>query len=289
MAADYTPPTVDYVVSGTWSSKAYSEAQRLALPPNPASPPLFNVNLAATSKPSKYTTLPKRDEYKFTDGAAMVYYCENETINGIEFPSAADQGSEYAFPFERVPEGVPVVGDYSSSFISRPIPHIERHAIIVAGAQKNLGPAGVTVIIVRKDYLVDTTEAMKLGGIPAVPIQNEYKVLADNGSLYNTPPVYAIYMSALVLEYLQENGGMAALERTNRDKAEKLYAALDEAEEKGVVRCVVRNKAARSWMNVTFEVPDREDEFVKGAEAKGFRQIKGHRSVGGMSTLILPF
>lgn len=213
----------------------------------------------------------------------MAYYCENETINGIEFSSASaeDQASEHAFPFDLVPEGVPIVGDYSSSFISRPIPHIERHAIIVAGAQKNLGPAGVTVIIVRKDYLVDTTEAMKLGGIPAVPIQNEYKILADNGSLYNTPPVYAIYMSALVLEYLQEKGGMKMLEEQNREKARMLYAALDKAEEKGVVRCVVREKEARSWMNVTFEVPNREDEFVKGAEAIGFRQIKGHRSVGG--------
>jgi phosphoserine aminotransferase len=216
----------------------------------------------------------------------MAYYCENETINGIEFPPASAQSSEYAFPFEDVPQDVPIVGDYSSSFISRPIPHIERHAIIVAGAQKNLGPAGVTVIIVRKDFLVDTTEAMKLGGIPAVPIQNEYKILADNGSLYNTPPVYAIYMSALVLEYLLENGGMDMLEKTNQAKADKLYAALDKAEEKGVVRCVVRNREARSWMNVTFEVPEKEDEFVKGAEARGFRQIKGHRSVGGKFFLL---
>jgi phosphoserine aminotransferase len=287
-AESYTPPAVDYVVTGSWSSKAFAEAQRLALPPSPSAAPFAAPRIAATSKPSKYTTLPNaspsagESEYSFSPDAAMVYYCENETINGIEFPSASDLSSPYAFPFHLVPEHVPLVGDYSSSFISRPIPHIARHAIIVAGAQKNLGPAGVTVVIVRKDLLVDTTAAMRLGGVPPVPIQNEYKVLADNASLYNTPPVYAIYMSALVLEYLlAEKGGMAGVEETNRQKAKLIYETLDRAEERGVVRCVVREKDARSWMNVTFEVPGREEAFLKGAEERGFRQLKGHRSVGG--------
>jgi phosphoserine aminotransferase len=146
----YTPPPVDYVVTGTWSAKAHSEAQRLCMPPQPGMEPLATPRVAATTKPTKYTTLPKGDEYTFSPDAAMVYYCENETINGIEYP--LDQSSPYAFPYDRVPEGVPLVGDYSSSFISRPIPHLERHAVIHAGVQKNLGPAGVTVIIVRNDY-----------------------------------------------------------------------------------------------------------------------------------------
>lgn len=281
---DYKPPKVDYVVTGSWSSKAYAEAQRLATPPSPDAPPFAEVRLAATTKPQKFTTLPKHDEYDFSSDAAYVYYCENETINGIEFPPAGSN-SPYAFPFDKVPKDVPIVADYSSSFISRAIPHIERHGIIYAGAQKNLGPSGVTIVIVRNDLLVDTTEAMKLGGVPVVPIQSEYKILADNKSLYNTPPVFPIYVSALVLKYLiAERGGIEGLTNTNREKAELLYKTLDEAEAKGAVKCVVREKDARSWMNVTFEIvgDGKEKEFLDGAEKQGFRQIKGHRSVGGI-------
>jgi phosphoserine aminotransferase len=214
----------------------------------------------------------------------MVYYCENETINGIQFP--LDQSSPYSFPFDKVPENVPIVADYSSSFISRPIPSIQRHAIIYAGAQKNLGPAGVTVVIVRKDYLVDTTKASAMGGIPNVPITLEYNTLAKNKSLYNTPPTFTIYVCALVLEYLlAEKGGIDGLEVMNRQKAKMLYDTLDQAEERGKVRCVVREKDARSWMNVTFEVvgEGRNTEFIKGGEKKGFMQLAGHRSVGGES------
>jgi len=127
---------------------------------------------------------------------------------------------------------------------------------------------------------------MKLGGIPTVPIQSEYKTLADNGSLYNTPPTFPIYVSALVLKYLlEQRGGIQGVEATNREKAEVLYAALDAAEAKGTVKCVVREKAARSWMNVTFEIVGdaaNEKAFLDGAEKRGFRQLKGHRSVGGI-------
>ena len=279
---DYQPPKLDYVVTGSWSSKAFAEAQRLTTPPFPGAKPTAEPRIAATAKPSKFTTLPKAEEYDFSPDAAFVYYCENETINGIEFP--ADPSAPYAFPFDKVPAGVDIIADYSSSFLSRPIPHLEKHAIIYAGAQKNLGPSGVTVLIVRKDLLVDTTEAAKLGGVPTVPIMAEYKILADNGSLYNTPPTFPIYVSALVLEHLINNkGGIEGLKKTNGDKADLLYATLDEAEEKGLVRCVVREKAARSWMNVTFEIlgGGKEKAFLEGAEAKGFRQLKGHRSVGG--------
>ena len=277
-----TPPKIDFVVTGSWSAKAHDEAQRLCVPPYPGAQPTGEPRIAATTKPSKYTSLPTRDEYEFSPDAAFVYYCENETINGIQFPQ--DQSSPCAFPFDKVPSHIPIVADHSSSFLSRPIPQLERHAVIFAGAQKNLGPSGVTVIIVRKDILVDTAAAAKLGGVPVVPIALEYKTLAESGSLYNTPPVFAIYVSALVLEHLlAQQGGIAGLEKVNKAKAEMLYALLDEAERRKVVRCVVREKDARSWMNVTFEMvgEGKEKAFLEGADARGFRQLKGHRSAGG--------
>ncbi|BEI87132.1 hypothetical protein CcaverHIS002_0704780 [Cutaneotrichosporon cavernicola] len=257
----YEPPVLDYVVSGSWSSKAYAEAQRLAI--NGDSKPFFVPRVAGSSKDVKYTALPSK--YDFTPGAALAFYCENETIN----------------------EGTVLVADYSSSFLSRPIPNIGAHGIIYAGAQKNLGPSGVTVVIVRKDLLVDSTAAMKLGGVPVVPIQSEYKTLADNGSLYNTPPVFPIYVSALVLRHLVKLGGLDAVAKTNKAKADALYASLDKAEAAGVITCVVRQKDARSWMNVPFNINNgREAEFLKGAEERGFRQLKGHRSVGGIRASI---
>jgi phosphoserine aminotransferase len=281
---DYTPPKIDYVVTGAWSSKAYTEAQRLTAPPFPGARATAEPRVAATTKPTKFTTLPTHDQYEFAQDAAFVFYCENETIHGVEFPH--DTTSPHSFPFDKVPKGVEIVADYSSSFLSRPIPHIERHAIIYAGAQKNLGPSGVTVLIVRKDLLVDSSAAYALGGVPPTPIIMENKILADNGSLYNTPPTFPIYVSALVLEHLLQNkGGISGLEAFNREKQELLYKTLDEAEAKGTVKCVVREKAARSWMNVTFEIvgEGKEKEFLDGAEKRGFRQLKGHRSVGGQS------
>ncbi|OWZ49938.1 phosphoserine transaminase [Cryptococcus neoformans 125.91] len=288
-AEEFKPPTIDYVLTGSWSSKAYAEAQRLVLPPFPNCPGFATPRIAASTKSTGWTRLPKREEYDFSKDAAYVYYCENETINGIEFPPASAQDSAYAFPFDLVPEGVNIVADYSSSFISRPIPNIERHAIIYAGAQKNLGPSGVTVLIVRNDLLVDTTAAAKLGCVPATPITYEYKILADNASLYNTPPTFPIYVSALVLQHLIDaKGGLTGLEATNREKAELLYATLDAAESKGKVRTVVREKDSRSWMNVTFEIvgEGKEKAFLEGAEKKGFKQLKGHRSVGGIRASI---
>lgn len=293
---EFTPPTVDYVVTGSWSSKAAAEAKRLVVSPVPGAEPFAKIHVAASTKATGFNTLPAREAYDFSfksnapeqdTNTAFVYYCENETINGVEFP--ADASALGAFPFDLIPEHVPIVADYSSSFISRPVPQVERHAVIYAGAQKNLGPAGTTVVIVRKDLLVDTTEALLLGNVPAVPIELEYKTLADNGSLYNTPPVFAIYVSALVLEYLlQEKGGIKGVAATNEKKAKKLYEALARAEEKNVLKVKVKQSEAQSWMNVTFEVvakegEDCEKEFLAEAEKRGFRQIKGHRSIGGMS------
>ncbi|CAK9782231.1 phosphoserine aminotransferase [Cutaneotrichosporon oleaginosum] len=277
----YEPPVLDYVVSGSWSAKAYAEAQRLAL--NGDGKPFCVPRLAASSKEAKYTSLPSA--YDFSAGAALAFYCENETINGDEFAGVA--GTDASFPFDKVPKDTVLVADYSSSFLSRPIPNIAQHGIIYAGAQKNLGPSGVTVVLVRRDLLVDTTAAMKLGGVPAVPIQSEYKTLADNGSLYNTPPVFPIYVSALVLRHLVAQGGLDKVAEVNKAKADALYASLDAAEATGAVTCVVRQKAARSWMNVPFNITNgREAEFLKGAEARGFRQLKGHRSVGGIRASI---
>lgn len=274
---DAKPPTIDYIVTGSWSSKAHAEAVRLCAPNG--TPEFAEPRIAATTKASKWTTLPKGEDYQFSEDPAFVYYCENETINGIQFPD--DAASPFAVPFDRIPEHVPIVADYSSSFLSRPIINLERHAIIYAGAQKNLGPSGVTVIIVRKDLLVDTADAMKLGGVPSVPIQNEYKILADNGSLYNTPPTFPIYVCALVLEQLVANGGLQGMRAKNDKKASSLYAALEEAEAKGAVKIVVREKQARSWMNVPFTIEGDEKAWLEGAESRGFRQLKGHRSVGG--------
>lgn len=283
-SAAYTPPTLDYVVTGSWSSKAAAEARRLVQPTDISQAPLANINIAATTKPNGFKTLPKHNEYKFSKSPAFVYYCENETINGVEFP--LDQSSSCAFPFDSVPEGTPIIADYSSSFISRPIPNIEKHALIYAGAQKNLGPSGVVIVIVRKDLLVDTTSATLLGGVPVCPIQLEYKIQADNASLYNTPPTFAIYVCALVLEYLQSKaiGGIVGLEARNRRKANRLYNALEEAERRGTLRAIVQDKEARSWMNVVFEVVSKdgdgsEKKFLEGAEERGFRQLKGHRWV----------
>lgn len=276
-------PTVDYVVTGSWSSKAAAEAKRLVIPNDPSQKPLADIRIAASTKAAGFNTLPSKADYQFSSDPAFVYYCENETINGVQFPD--DPASDHAFPFDQIPEHVPIVADYSSSFISRPILNFERHAVIYAGAQKNLGPSGLTVVIVRKDLLVDTAAvAASLGRVPSVPIELEYKILADNGSLYNTPPTFPIYVSALVMEHLLEKGGMATLESTNRRKAKKLYEALEQSQEKGVLRCKVATPDARSWMNVTFELQDsaREADFLSQAEARGFRQIKGHRSIGGI-------
>lgn len=266
-----TPPKMDYVLTGTWSHKAAQEAARLAHPSKVA-----EVNIIATTKPTGFTRLPSREEYKFSapGEAAFVYYCENETINGVQFPES--QETEGAFPLDLVPEGTPLVADYSSSFLSRPIPHIERYACIWAGAQKNLSPAGLTILIVRSDLLTDPNH-------PATPIPIpeilSYKTLADSKSLYNTPPVFPIYITSLVVKLLTDEGGLEAKRAFNARKATLLYEALERGVEKGVLELNVE-KSARSWMNVVWKIKggdDAEKLFLEGAEAKSCRQLKGHR------------
>ncbi|EIW67239.1 phosphoserine transaminase [Tremella mesenterica] len=276
-ASSYTPPNIDYIITGSWSSKAYSEAVRLCSPSSTSSPTYAIPHIAANTKPTGYTTLPSKEEYKFSSNPAYIYYCENETINGVQY-SLSD---EFSFPFDMIPSHIPIVADYSSSFLSRPIPHLNKHAVIFAGAQKNLGPAGVTVLIVRNDLLVDTSLAYSKGGVIPTPIGMEWKIMAENGSLYNTPPVFAIYVCALVLKELVRNGGMEKMKEINEEKAKRVYQVLDKVETIEKMKGVVREKKARSWMNVTFEIIEREEDFFKGAEERGLRQLKGHRSVGG--------
>lgn len=253
------------------------------------------MNVAADgriySKDSKsFDIIPPHESFKFSENPALIYYCENETVNGVQFKhdteSVGSEGKhiEGTFPFHLLPQGtlVPLVGDYSSSFMSRPIPRLADHAVIYAGAQKNIGPAGLTILIVRNDCIVDVDAAAALGAQP-VPLTMAYKTLADGKSVYNTPPMLSIYISGLVLKRNAELGGVQYYEAVNRRKMQKVYDALREGEEKGLFRGHVQH-GSESWMNVVFVIlgDGKEKAFLKGAEERGMTGIKGHRSVGGI-------
>lgn len=273
---------MDYVVTGSWSKKAIVEAERLVAAGG------GKTNLVVDSRdhsPNKaFDNIPPHDAFHFSEDPALIYYCENETVDGVEF--SHDMKAETSFPYSRlkIEEGklVPLVADYSSSFMCRPIPRLADHAIIYAGAQKNIGPAGVTVLIVREDCIVDVDAAVKLGAIP-VPFTLSYKTLADDKSLYNTPSVFAIYVTGLVLERMKELGGVGYYEDLNKRKQKLIYDALQEGVTKGVFRAKVK-AGSESWMNVVFDVvgDGAEARFLQGAEAKGMTGLKGHRSVGGI-------
>ncbi|KAF8921430.1 pyridoxal phosphate-dependent transferase [Mucidula mucida] len=276
---DHNERIMDYTVTGSWSKKAAEEARRMS---GGAS-----VNIAADarnySKDAKsFDNIPAHDAYSFSPDPALIYYCENETVDGVQF--SHDDASPAAFPFHLLPKNtlLPLVADYSSSFMSRPIPHLAEHAVIFAGAQKNIGPAGLTILIVRQDCLVDVDAAAKLGAVP-VPISMSYKTLADSGSLYNTPSVLPIYISGLVLERSKALGGVEYYEGVNRRKALKVYAVIKEGEEKAKLRAKVK-EGSGSWMNIVLDVlgDGAEAKFLAGAEAKGLKALKGHRSVGGI-------
>jgi phosphoserine aminotransferase len=244
--------TADYVVTGVWSQKALKEAKRVG-----------TVSVAATTEADNFTHVPAQGDLTLTDNAAYVHVTSNNTIYGTQWRTLPDAG------------GRPLVNDASSDIFSQPI-DVARHGLIYAGAQKNLAPAGLTLVIIRKDLLERTPAS--------VPTMLSYKVHAENKSLFNTPPVFAIYVLRLVLQWLRANGGLEAMAEQNARKAGLLYAEIDRS---GFYRGHARPDS-RSWMNVTFRLPseDLEKQFVKESTAAGFDGLKGHRSVGGLRASI---
>ncbi len=244
---------VDYVVTGSWGKKAVKEAARFT-----------NVNVAADAADSNYTDIPDRSGWKVSENAAYLHYTPNETIGGVEFHEIPDD----------VATG-PLVADYSSTILSRPV-DVSRFGLIYAGAQKNIGPAGLTLVIVRDDLLEPKRDD--------VPSMLQYKVHADGGSMSNTPPTYAWYIAGLVFEWLLEQGGLDAMARHNQKKAETLYRAIDESD---FYSSPVAPRA-RSRMNVPFVLADAglDKAFIEESAEAGLVTLKGHRSVGGMRASI---
>ena len=244
--------SADYLNTGEWSKKAIKEAKKYGA-----------VNVVASSEDKNFSYAPTQDAWKLDPNAAYVHYTPNETIGGVEIFWTPETGN------------VPLVADMSSNILSRPI-DVSRFGLIYAGAQKNIGPAGLTIVIVRDDLLGET--------VKGTPTMFDYKIAADNDSMYNTPPTYAIYIAGLVFKMLKAKGGIAAMEAVNRAKAKLLYDALD-ASSFYSSPVAVEN---RSLMNIPFTLKDAalDDEFIKGAKARGMVQIKGHRSVGGMRASI---
>ncbi|MGH8751016.1 MAG: 3-phosphoserine/phosphohydroxythreonine transaminase [Burkholderiales bacterium] len=244
--------SADYIHTGEWSKKAIAEAKKFCA-----------VNIAASAEDAKFTYAPEPAMWKRDSQAAYVHYTPNETIHGVEFQWTPDTGA------------VPLVADMSSNILSRPL-DVSKFSLIYAGAQKNIGPAGLTIVIVREDLIG--------GAPPGTPALLDYKTYADNESMYNTPPAYAWYIAGLVFQWVKNNGGIAAMEKRNIEKAALLYDFLDNS---GFFKNPVR-KSDRSRMNVPFTLKDAalDEEFLKQAKARGMEQLKGHRSVGGMRASI---
>jgi phosphoserine aminotransferase len=243
--------SVDYVNTGQWSTKAIKEAEKYC-----------SVNLVASDEVNNFTSVPAFDSWQLSDNAAYLHYTPNETIGGVEFDFIPDVK-------------VPLVVDLSSTILSEPL-DVTRFGLIYAGAQKNIGPAGITVVIVREDLL---GQAM-----PATPSMFDYKIHADAASMYNTPPTYAWYLSGLVFEWLKQQGGVDAMGRRNKEKAEKLYQYIDNSG-------FYSNPVAipnRSRMNVPFTLADAglDNVFLQEAQQRRLLNLKGHRSVGGMRASI---
>lgn len=241
--------TAAYVHTGSWADKAIKEARLIG-----------EVEIAASAQESAFTKIPDLSDIRVSPRAAYLHVTSNETIGGIQYRD---------FP---AVEGVPLVADMSSDILSRPL-DIRRFGLIYAGAQKNLGPSGVTLVIVRED-LID-------GALDHVPTMLRYETHARHQSLYNTPPVYSVYMMNLVLKWIKNNGGLAAMEKKNREKTALIYSVIDES---GGFYRGVADPASRSMMNITFRLATEELEkrFIQEAEAHGFVGLKGHRSVGGL-------
>ena len=242
----------DYVNTGEWSKKSIKEAAKYA-----------KINVAASSEDSKFTCIPKRETWRLDPDAAYVHICANETIGGVEYHWTPDTGK------------VPLVADMSSNILSRPL-DVAKYGLVYGGAQKNIGPAGLTIVIVRDDLLG--------GALPITPSAFDYTLQAESDSMLNTPPTYAIYIAGLVFHWIKARGGLAAMEAHNRAKAALLYDLLDATS--FYTSPVARED--RSLMNVPFRLrdPALDAAFLKGAEARRMLQLKGHRSVGGMRASI---
>jgi len=247
-----TATTADYVDTGQWSKKAVQEAKRYCKP-----------SVAATSEPDRYTCIPERAQWKLDPDAAYVHYTSNETIGGVEFHWVPDTGS------------VPLVCDMSSNILSRPI-DVSKFGLIYAGAQKNIGPAGLTLVIVRDDLIGRAS--------PITPGVFDYKQQAEADSMLNTPPTFGIYLAGLTFKWLLAQGGLPEVEQRNIRKSSLLYDLLDQTE---FYRCPVRRED-RSRMNIAFTLRDAklDDAFLKEAKAQDLSELKGHRSVGGMRASI---
>ncbi|CAG0957550.1 phosphoserine aminotransferase [Rhodocyclaceae bacterium] len=244
--------SADYVNTGEWAKKAIKEAKQYC-----------QVNVVASSEDKNFTYAPAQTGWKLSRDAAYVHYTANETIGGVEFHWVPQSGE------------VPLVCDMSSNILSKPV-DVSKYGLIYAGAQKNIGPAGLTIAILRDDLIGQV--------LPKTPVMLDYKTHAENESMYNTPPTYGIYIAGLVFQWIKQNGGLAAMEKRNREKAALLYAFLDQSN--FFVSPVAQ--ADRSLMNVPFTLKKAEldEEFLKGAKSRGMIQLKGHRSVGGMRASI---
>jgi phosphoserine aminotransferase len=241
----------DYVNTGQWSKKAIKEAQKFA-----------KVNVVASSENTNFTSIPVFDSWKLNKKAAYLHYTPNETIGGVEF-------------FWTPEVETPIVADMSSTILSRPI-EVDKFGVIYAGAQKNIGPAGLTIVIVRKDLLGKASNHC--------PTMLDYKTAAENDSMYNTPPTFGLYLAGLVFSWLKNQGGLAAMEVVNRRKADKLYAYIGSSN----FYTNPVETASRSLMNIPFTLAnaDQDKFFLAEAEEAGFLNLKGHRSVGGMRASI---
>ena len=244
--------SADYINTGEWSKKSIKETKKYA-----------NVNVAASSESTNFDRIPKRDTWQLDKDAAYVHICSNETIGGVEYHFTPDVGD------------VPLVADMSSSILSRPL-DVSKYGLIYGGAQKNIGPAGLTIVIVRDDLIGQA--------LPITPSAFDYKQQADNDSMLNTPPTYAIYIAGLVFKWIKAQGGLAGIEKHNRAKAALLYDLLDTSS--FYSSPVARDD--RSLMNVPFKLKDEalDEAFLKGAQSRSMLQLKGHRSVGGMRASI---
>jgi phosphoserine aminotransferase len=242
----------DYIDTGEWSKKSIKEAKKYC-----------KVNVAASTESNGYTSVPRQDTWKLDRDAAYVHICSNETIGGVEYHWTPDTGD------------VPLVADMSSNFMSRPV-DVSRYGLIYGGAQKNVGPAGLTLVIVRDDLIGQA--------LPVTPSAFDYKIQAENDSMFNTPPTYAIYIAGLVFNWIKAQGGLKAMEAHNGKKAAVLYDHLETTS--FFYNPVARDD--RSLMNVPFKLRDEslDEAFLKGAQARGMLQLKGHRSVGGMRASI---